>query len=127
MFVPSQRLILVSEFEPLEATKKYFVYSTVLGFKEPDNYHYTNALVIPPFGKNSPKLMTFGEIKAYGHLQLIFNTMLINPTILMLAQAYGDRTNNDYHYEVFFDNHNLNKPPSKSIIPTLEEFFNGLR
>ncbi|RTL00247.1 MAG: hypothetical protein EKK57_07545 [Proteobacteria bacterium] len=127
MFVPSQKLILVSEFEPLEASKKYFVYSTVLGFKEPENYHYTNALIIPPFGKNSPKLMTFGEIKAYGNLHHIFNVMLVNPTILMLAMAYGDRTNEGFHYEVFFDNHNLNKQPSKSITPTLEEFFMGLR
>ena len=127
MSVPSQKLILVTEFDQIVTRKKYFVYSTVLGFKEPDNYHYTNALIIPPFGENSPKLMTFGEIKTYGHLHHIFNRMLVNPTLLMLARAYGGRTDNDCNYEVFFDNNNLNKQPNKSIFTTLEEFFNGLR
>jgi len=126
MFAPSQKLILVSEFQEIDTSKRYFVYSTILGFKEPDNYHYTNALVLPPFGKNSPRLLTFGEIKSYGFFYHTFHEMLVNPNILMLAKAYGDRIDKDYYYEVFFDNHNLNKA-SKPMFPTLEEFFNGLR
>jgi hypothetical protein len=127
MFVPSQKLILVTEFKIIDTSKRYFVYSTVLGFNEPNNYHYTNALVIPPFGKNDYTVIPFGEMETYGWSECVFHTMLVNPTILMLAKAYGYRTDENFHYEVIFDNHNLNKPPSKSIIPTLEEFFNGLR
>ena len=127
MSIPSQKLILVSEFKIIDTNKKYFVYSTVLGFNEPNNYHYTNALVIPPFGKNDYTVIPFGEMETYGWSECVFHTMLVNPTILMLAKAYGDRTDTEYHYEVFFDNHNLNKQPTKPMVPTLEEFFMGLR
>lgn len=122
-----KKIILVSEHEELGTRKRYFVYSTVLGFKEDNNYHYTNALVLPPFGKNSPRLMTFGEIKDFGFFYSTFQSMLVNPSVLMLAQAYRDRLDENFHYEVFFDNHNLNKQPTKPMSLTLEEFFMGLR